>query len=200
MGSLLSLLDFAKGSACFLFVCQQFVPPAAPAMPGLRARLSLSECQLPEPGPSWPGRGAGTPQDCLFAFLELSLWCWAPCITHLTCLDSTSPHPRWANSAGAAKAQPQGSSGAPLSGSTKTAPGSRAELFLSILGQVGRPQQGWGDCRQRLHWGVQFPRGGHSHRVTCADLRTGQCPGHAATHTPGRGSKMKINSEHKGWG
>lgn len=50
----LSLLDFANESACFLFVCQQFVPPAAVATSGLRACLSLSECQLPVPELSWP--------------------------------------------------------------------------------------------------------------------------------------------------
>lgn len=165
MCSLLCVSDFATESACFLFVCQQFVPPAAVAMSALGARLSLSECQLPESGPSWPGRGAGTPQGYFLAFLGLLLWSWARCFTHLPRLDSPIPHPRWGHNAGAAKAQHQRSLGASLSGSTKRAlkdPG-LSSSFLCCAVWEG-PSQDRETCRQRLHWAVQFTGGGHSHQ------------------------------------
>lgn len=90
----LSLLDFAKESACFLFVCQQFVSSSAVATSGLRARLSLSECQLPEPGSSWLGWGLGTPQGFgfFFAFLVFLLWSWGNPASPTCCGWIPQPH------------------------------------------------------------------------------------------------------------
>lgn len=122
MGSLLSLLDFAKVPVFCLFASRLCLLLLWPHLASEHVCLPVSAHCLSQ-GPASLGGGLEHPRGLgLFCFSGVVIVVLGTsCITHLLWLDSTTPHPHWGNSAGAAKAQHQRSLGASLSGTTKTA-------------------------------------------------------------------------------